>query len=313
MALGSYENYREGITKDNNITDTSQRGLEMIFGGPIGWYEAITGKKVLSNNVQDALGWYPNYEEMNDKDVYDSMSDSDWKEFRKGNAGDRQNFVNQRKAELAPIKAEKDKQLAAENLSKQKEAEYQKWRKDMMLRLDAVSKEMGMSVEELIRRGDLGVMNAGATARSQAGSAAYRAGLGHGGISAMNTQRAVTDAQAKYQLQRQELGLQATNSLLGQMGQVGQEAEDKRRYEQNLNLQLQAAQEALRQRRHAEGQSNTFGTIGAVWGGIKGGPEGAQTGYGLGSAIDKATQPSYSPKPMKYPSGLGGGYYGGSQ
>lgn len=214
-------------------------------------------------------------------------------------------------------------QDAAAKAQVDKEAAFQQWRQSTMQRLDAFSKEMGLPVEELIKRGDLGVMNAGNNAISSAGSAAYGAGLDSGGVSSMNTQRAVTDAQSKYQLARQGLGLQATQGLLGEMGNMAHETEDTRRYEQGLNMSLQQANEQARQMRFAQGQQQTsqiFGAVGGAAGAYFGGPAGASAGYNLGSGLGGAAYGQYRPNNLTYPSGsrgggLGGGRnpYGGSQ
>ena len=201
------------------------------------------------------------------------------------------------------------------------EEEYQTWRKGIMVRLDAFAKEMSMPIQELIARGDLGVINAGNAGLAASSSAAYGAGLGDGGVSTMNTQRAVTDAQSGYQLQRAGLGLQGYNSLLNTLGEAGREREDKRQYEQKLDLELQQADEAMRQRRHAEG-SGTLSTGLGIVGGAAGAlltrtPQGAMAGYGLGSGLGGLVYGQYKPRPMKYPSGYkqrgGANPYSGSQ
>ncbi len=219
-------------------------------------------------------------------------------------------------------KAAQDKDIAD---GKAKEAAFQKWRADTMTRLDSFSKEMNMPVEELIKRGDLGVMNAGRNATSQAGSAAYGAGLGGGGVSSMNTQRAVTDAQSKYQLQRAQIGLGATNSLLGNMSDMAHSGEDTRRYEQGMNLQLQQAAEQQRQLAFSQKQAQAGKTMGLIGGGIGmmyGGPQGAAMGQSLGQGLGASSAGSYTPQGFSYPSGssspgsggLGGrNPYGGSQ
>lgn len=215
---------------------------------------------------------------------------------------------------------ESQKARADADRQQQEEAAYQQWRMKTMQRLDAFSKEMGMPVEELIKRGDLGVMNAGRTATTAAGNAAYGAGLGNTGISSMNTQRAVTDAQAKYQMGRQQLSLQATQGLLGEMGNMAHEREDTRRYEQGMNLQLQGAREQANQMRYAQNQqmlSQGLGIVGGVAGAYFGGPAGASIGYNIGSGLGGMAAGGYRPTNLSYPSGTyrpgsgGLGRYGG--
>lgn len=330
----SYAEYADRLVRgDGNTTDDIQKALQVTLGGPLGWYELASGKKIASNYVQDALDWHPdNFTELfNEEDVYNSLSDEDWKNLRKMDPQSRLDWVKARKTQIAPELAAKADAKKKADTQAQEEAEFQKWRKDTMVRLDAFSKEMGMPVEELIRRGDLGVMNAGNDARVASGNAAYAAGLGGGGVSSMNTQRAVTDAQSKYQLQRQGLGLGATNSLLSNMGQMAHSNEATRQYEQGMNLQLQQANELARQRQHAEGQgkqAGMFGLAGGIIGGAyTGSMAGASAGYQLGSGLGGQMYGQYNPKPLTYPggnsspgsgsSGLGGwnsrNRYGGSQ
>lgn len=295
-----------------------QDAAAAALGGPIGWYEAATGKKVLSNQIHGLFGDQAAYQEMNDEEVFKSMSPQDWEAFNKMSPGERLSFVTSRRTQIAVGKAPKPGEQEAAN----KEKQFQEWKMQKMRDLDAFSKQMGMSVQDLIKAGDAGVQAAGANATSQAGAAAYGAGLTGGGVSAMNTQRAVTDAQQRYQMGRQQLGLQATNDLLGQMGQMGRENEDIRRYEQSMNLNLQNAQEQARQRNYAEGmgrQQSMFGLAGGVIGGVYGGPQGAAMGYNIGSGVGGMAYQPYTARAPQYPSGqrpqgLGGGpTYGGSQ
>lgn len=285
-----------------NTKDWDERKMKLAFGGPIGWYEAATGKNVISSDATKMFGDTPAYAEMNDEDVFNSMDDGAWDEFNKLNQQERAQFVADRKKKIAPDLAAR----AEADAQKKKEADFQSWRMQTLQRLDAFSKEMGMPVEELIKRGDLGVQQAGDTGRTQAGAAAYGAGLGGGGLSSMNTQRAVTDAQSRYQMQRQQMGLQATDSLMNQMGSLAHEGEDTRRYEQGLNMSLQQANEQANQYRAAQAQakqSQLFGMIGGGVGAMYGGPSGAAMGYSLGSGLGGYTAPQYQPRNLQYPTG----------
>lgn len=288
-----------------------------------------------------------------DEEVYRQMDKQQWDELANkqtginGNNDAQRAWIEGRKRELASgagrergtffdyasgqsgLSPQEETQAKEVNNQKSKEEAFQKWRQDTMMRLDDFSKQMNMPVEELIRRGDLGVRNAESNARSDAGSAAFGAGLSSGGVSSMNTQRAVTDAQSRYQLERAGLGLNATNSLMNNMSNMGREQEDIRRYEQGMNMQLQQTNEMARQRSYAEGagrQSNLFGIAGGVLGAMYGGPlgrtAGATAGYQLGSGLGRATYGEYKPTQMSYPTGntrYGGGLsggrnpYGGSQ
>lgn len=316
---------KDGVAVNN--TDYGQQAMAGIFGGPLGWIEAGLGNRFLLNYLTDLTGTTPSFVEMNDEDVFNSMTPDDWTEFNHMNDGERRQFVANRKKKLLPELEKRRKAEEEAALQKQKEAEFQKWREDTMKRLDTFSKEMGMPVEELIARGDLGVKNAGATAQNMANQAAMAAGVGGRGLSLANTQRAVTDAQAKYQLQRAQLGSQATQGLLGAMSGMSMEQEARRQYEQNMNLQLQQAQAAAQQQQYLQGQQRSgqmLGMIGGVVGGVYGGPTGAAAGYQLGSGLGQASYGQgnqYKPYNYSYPSGtsqagsggLSNTRYGGAQ
>lgn len=207
---------------------------------------------------------------------------------------------------------------------------YDKWRAQVMQRLDSFSKEMNLPVDELLKRGDWGAQNAQATGLAQSQTAAYGAGVDGGGLSTMNTQRAVTDALGGYQMQRSQLGLQATGQLMGGLGQMSQDLESRRQYEQGINLQLQQARDASLQRRHAEQQAQgqmwgniiggTLGTIGGAFvGGAPGAMMGASLGSNIGGGIGGAAAGGYKPYNYTYPRGTsrpgsgGLGGYGNSQ
>jgi hypothetical protein len=344
-----YNKKKDNWMSDFDSTDkgVGRTGVKGFFEGvdPLTWIgggKRSVGQQFLGGSVgsEDFLGNISWEETPDDRDVYSQMDERQWTELKGLSAVAQRNWIRTRANELktgtgkprgvfqshrnlGDAQDPEADPAAAEQANN--EAAYQKWRKDTMMRLDAFSKEMGMPVEELIKKGDLGVMNADKAATSAAGSASYGAGLGGGGVSSMNTQRAVTDAQAKYQLQRAGLGMQATTSLLGSMGQMAHENEDIRRYEQGMNLQMQNANEQLRQRQYAEGkgqQTALFGLAGGVVGGMYGGPAGAAMGSQLGSGLGGMTYKQYTPQGFTYPKGssatgsggLGGkNPYGGSQ
>lgn len=324
-----FEGYRSQANADNNrlaggnTKDDWQRWGKSFLGGPIGIYEGVTGKNVLSDQLLNMVGDTPAYSEMYDKRVFDSMGPNDWAMFNKMNAGERLDFVTRRLAKIAGTYGKADAAKASADKNAQDEAAFQQWKMQKMRDLDAFSKKMGMSVEELLQSGDAGIQAATNEGRSSASAAAFGAGLTGGGISGMNTQRAVADAQTRYQMGRQQMGLQANTELLNQMGQMGREAEDMRRYDQGMNIQMQNTQEAARQRNYAEGlgrQQSMFGLAGGVIGGIYGGPQGAALGYNLGSGVGGMTYAPYSAKaptyaPQRTSYGLGGGStnYGGAQ
>ncbi len=206
------------------------------------------------------------------------------------------------------------------------DAQYQAWRKQTLQRLDQFSKEMNLSIPELLAKGDMGIQNVSNMAAGNAGRAAYGAGLGGGGISNLNSQRAVADAQLGYQTQRQAMGLQATNMLMGGLQNEYMNQEDRYRYQQGLDMQLQNTR-ANAEAYDAQRQQQMWQAVGSVFGGVAGGAAnyaqggsfmggfqtGSQLGGGLGGALGGI---GYQPYQYQYPSGnrprgLGGGSRGG--
>jgi hypothetical protein len=238
------------------------------------------------------------------EDVFNSMTDDDWATFKALPQNQQSAYILKRRQDIAAGKVAAN----AEQERVRKEQEYQAWRQQTMVRLDEFSKKMGMSVEELIKAGDAGVI----AARNDAASMSGRQGLGlTGGVSAANTERAVADAAMRYQLQRQQMGAQATEGLLGQLNTQYLNDEDRRRYEQNMNLQLQSANGAAMAAKYAQAQqqqAGLMGMAGTVLGGIWGGAEGAKAGGQIGPAFGTyqyGNSNPYQPYQYQYPSGTG--------
>lgn len=300
----------------DNGSDTGRRVMAGILGGPIGWYEAATGKKVLTNEAMKLFGIKPTYAEMNDEDVFNSMSPGDWDEFNKMNDEERRDFVKSRKAKIGPeleAKREADrKRIEAE--AKQKDFDDQ--RTKIIAKVQAFADEMGMPIEQLMQKDEFAkALNK--NTYSQAMGAAANRGLGLGGLSMTNADQATKNALIGYQMQRQQAGQNALGNAYGMLSQMGGESENARRYEQGLNLQLQQASEAAQQRAHAEGlgqRQSLFGLAGGALGAYFGGPTGATMGYNLGSSIGGSTYNTYQPKGYTYPNvaGRGSGGAGGA-
>lgn len=312
MGYNSYEDYRKGV-EQGRTSETGQRLLAGIFGGPIGWYEAATGKNVVTNEAAKLLGDTPAYEEMNDEDVYNSMSPADWDSFGKMNDKERASFVAQRKKQIQPdIEAQKKR---AEQEAKQ--AAFDDQRQKIIAKVQAFADEMNMPVDELLKRDDFAkALNQ--TVMAQASQQGSNRGFGVGGISAANADEATKRALIGYQMQRQTAGQDALSKAHYMLSGMAGEAENARRYEQGLDLQLQQANEAMRQRQYAEGlgqRQTMMGLIGTGVGAYFGGPTGAAIGGQLGSSIGGYTYGQYNPQAYKYPSAGGRnspGYGGGS-
>jgi hypothetical protein len=188
-----------------------------------------------------------------------------------------------------------------------------------MHKLSDFADKMNMSVDDLVKSGDTGMM----ANRTQAANNAAMRGQGlSGGVSNLNSERAVADASLKYQMGRQQMGLQATGALMGGLQQQYMNDEQKRQYEQGMNLQLQQAQAAanqqkyLQQQQQASGLMGMIGTgVGAYFGGAAGAQAGGQLGQSFGSQQYGQNNP-YQPYQYQYPngssqSGSGGGGLGG--
>lgn len=268
----------------------------------------------LTNPLQiDLNGKYGSHNGAMTRDVFNSMSDEDWATFRKLPRDKQNQFIAQRTNDIQTKGSSQDAVAKAQADAQAKDAEYQKWRTDVMTRLDQFSQKMNMSVEELISSGDLGVR----AARNDAAAAAGRRGVGlSGGASDLNTQRAVADAGLKYQMGRQQLGLQATQGLQQGLQQQYMNTENRRQYEQGLNLQLQSAQAAAQNQKYAQEQQQAGGltgmvgtVLGGIWGGAPGAKAGGELGQGYGQ-MQYGQQNPYQPYQYQYPSGQGGGLGG---
>lgn len=300
-------------------TGTTQQDMaRAILGGPVGWYEAATGKSLLGDS--DPFDGTTLNAGMTEE-IYNSMSPEEWQHFAKLGRAGQQEWIAQRTKELASYNKRKNYVDPAIAEQKAKEEAYQKWRNDVMTRLDDFSKKMGMSVDQLIASGDAGVQAAQNTGL-RAGAAQ---GLGlSGGLSTLNSQKAAADSMNAYQMQRQQMGLNATSALMGGLQQQYMNDEDRRRYEQGLNLQLQQAQGAAQQQLYNQKLQQSGGTLGLIGAGVGayfGGAAGAQAGYSLGSGLGQQQYMQnnpYRPYQYRYPSSTGGGSglggrYGGAQ
>jgi hypothetical protein len=286
----------------------------------------------IGNRIRGKTGaWNENLAKDENKGVFDSMSDDDWEAFANLSTPQQNEWIKKRKQAI-PAQSAGDAAAAAQ---KAKEAAYQQWRDDTLKKLSSFADNMNMSVGDLVKHGDAGIMNAQQQGSRAAGLSALAAGAGEGGLSTANTQRAVADAAMKYQMQRQAMGQQAYGQVLNGLQTQYMNDEDRRRYEQNMNLQLQQAQAAAQNQKYMQKQqqqSGLFGLLGTAVGGYFGGAQGAQAGGQIGQAYGSYSygqQNPYQPYNYQYPgqtsgygggpnsglSGAGGGYprYGNSQ
>lgn len=302
----TYQQLRQGDRTGRTGEDFA-RGL---LGGPAGWYEVGSGNSI--GGISSGIFSGTTLNDAMTEDVYNSMSPEEWQAFAHMSNQQQMEFIHNRAREVGAGRVQAQAGQRTANDAAAKEAQFQQWRKGQMDKLQAFADEMGMSVDELAKRGDLGLQNVTNQGNRVASAQAYGAGLSGGGISALNNQKAVADAQAQYQMQRNQLGLQARGQLLDQLGGLAHEREDMRRYEQGMDMNMQQAQAAAMQQRYQQGLAQSGGMLGLV-GGVAGAyfgksPEAAQAGYQLGSGLGQqqyANQNPYSPYRYRYPSGGG--------
>lgn len=310
----SYEEYiRQAKGFAMNGGNSQRDAAKAVFEGPVGWYDLATGKHT--------LGGIEGYDASNmlmNKDVYDSLTPDEWASFRMMSQADQQRFMDNRMNDLIRTgKARKD-QAGTDQAQADNEAKYAAWREQAMQRLDKFSQDMGKPLDQLLKEGDLGAKAATTTGANQAATAAYGRGIGGGGLSTANTQRSFLDAGMGYQLQRQQMGAQATQGLIQGLQTQYMNTEDRRRYEQGMNLQLQQAQAGAQNQLYQQNSQQAGGTLGLIGAGVGayfGGAAGAQAGYSLGSGLGSQqyqTDHPYQPYQYKYPSGNGGGLGGGN-
>lgn len=311
---GGWEQYVQTAKNQNGLEGSSSafgtlsggNGIDafhVLFGGPGKWL----GLDPMVGNMGVHLAHTELSQDPEGEAIFNSMSDDELLAFEKMNGAERRSFINNRKEELGKSNA-----LTAQQQEKQaREKQYQEWRQGAMTRLDDFSKKMGMSVDELIASGDAGM----ASNRNQAASQAGQRGVGlSGGVSNMNSQRAVADAALKYQSGRQQLGLQATQGLMQGLNQEYLNEEDRRRYEQGIDLQLQQARNAAYMQKYKDAQQQRAGLLGMVGtaiGGIFGGAQGAQAGGALGQGVGNMSYSQdnrFMAPGYYYPSGGGAGY-----
>lgn len=253
-------------------------------------------------------------------DVFNSMNQQEWAAFKAMDGGHQNAFIEQRKKDVLAKGANDKTQKDAQD----KQAQYDEWRTSVMKQLQTYADKMNMSVADLVATKDTGVIAAIGQGQRLAGNQNLAAGMsGGGGLSTLNTQKAVADSANQYQMQRSQLGLQATGMLGQSLQQQYMNATQQQQYNQQMQLQMQQAQAAQQAFQYQQAQGKAAGMggmLGGAIGGYFGGPQGAQAGYGIGSGIATQQYPSYGGYNYQYPSGQspypsqnggGGGLTGG--
>lgn len=286
-------------------------GNSPAAGNPDDFTTMFTDPFGVGNKIRGKTGaWNEELAKSENRDIFMSMTDADWEAFKNLRTDQQNAWIKKRRDSVGPANAAAN----AEAARKAKEAEYQKWRDQTLHQLQGFADKMNMSVDELIKSGDVGMM----ANRNQAANMAAQRGVGlSGGISDRNSQRAMADAAMKYQMGRQQMGQAAMGQVLNGLQTQYMNDEDRRRYEQGMNLQLQQAQAGAQSQKYMQQQqqaSGLMGMVGGVIGGIYGGAGGAQAGSAAGQAIggySYGQSNPYTPYQYQYPGGTSG--YGGGQ
>lgn len=308
----SWEEYQK-LIKGYKKGQTGDKSLEQLarvwLGGPVGWYEAISGKDVL----HDITGYSPfagtQLNEAMTEDVYNAMTPEEWERFAHLDAAEQIDFIQKKQLELTRIK-NNPVRLAQEKAMAEQEAK----RKARELQQDEIIKKvtefadlMNMPVDKLMQQPDVArMLNQGLETSMRS---AMSTGAGMGGLSYANAQQAYSNALAGLHAQRQAAGQQALGNVYGMLSNQLATAEDIARYNQGLNLQFQEAEAMRRQQEYMQGlgvAQGRAGMIGGVIGGIWGGPSGAAMGQQIGSGLGGMryqNQNPYKPYQFTYPSG----------
>lgn len=325
----SWDDYQ--YQRQHNRTGTTGQDIGVgllrgLVGGPVGWGELANGasRGKPTEGANDLLGMhFGNGTTLNDnmtEDVYNSMSEDEWNNFAHMSQAEQTDFIARRSAEVAKTKAGIDKADAAQKkLDDEKNARDQQ-QKDIISKVQKFADEMNMPVDELMQKDGFAQALNKVTYQDAMGKS-LNTGAGEGGLSVANADQATKNALLGYQMQRQQMGQQAYNQAYGMINNMGLQAEDLARYNQGMDLQMQAlrAQAYNQQYQQGLGKSGQVtgmlgGLVGAYFGGAAGGAAGSQIGSGIGQQSYQSSNPYKVPQ-YTYPSstrsntgGFGGNY-----
>lgn len=296
-----YQDYRKKYRSGNDFTDVGNFLVRGTLGGPVGQGEAMSG-----HAGTDLLGLHvgngTTLDDTMTEDVYNSMSPAEWEHFAHLDRGSQREFITSRQKEIQRSQPARDAAAKA----KADALARDKWTSEQQAKVQKFADEMGMGVDELLAKGDTGMSKVADTAVNTSQRGAYSRGLGSGGVSTLNTQRAMGDAMNNYVFARQQAGNSARMGLL-------QQIEGTREYNQGIDLQLQQARAGAQNQAYQQAMQQAggpMGMVGAAAGAYFGGPSGAQAGYQIGSGIGQNNYQQSNPyKPYQYKNnyGTGGG------
>jgi hypothetical protein len=305
MAYDSYQAFLDAAQKQQ-ANQGNMTSFRLGLGGPVGWYEVLSGGKREPLGLENAIFGDPADARGMNKAVFESMGPEDWDAYNKMSDQERFNFASKRSADIMAGKA---KGQAAQNAEQSKLDQLNAAKTELINKVKAFADEMNMPVDELMKKdGFAQALNS--STFSRASTDASNRGLGLGGISNANADFATKQALLGYQFQRQQAGANALQNAFNMTSQQGATNEDIRRYEQGMNLQLQQAQAARQAAQYQQGLSQRQGMgslAGGIIGGVYGGPSGAAFGSQIGGSIAGSTYGTYKPYQYSYPSGNYGG------
>ncbi len=310
-----YLKTRQTNRTGNDLQDVGVGALRFFVGGPAGWGELANGasKGRTSEGTNDLLGIHfgdgTTLNDMMTEEIYNSMTPEEWEKFAHMSRQEQASFINERQTGLIKNKAAQ-KGVDDEVNALQSEADKRKFQQnDLIAKVQKFADEMNMSVGDLMQKDDFAKhLNAVTYQNSMAN--AMSSGAGGGGISQANSDAATKNALLGYQFQRQQAGLAARNDAFGMITNQGAAAEDLRRYNQGMDLQMQSLAAQSEQASYQQSLQQSGGTLGLIGGAVGayfGGAQGAQAGYSLGSGLGQQNYMSNNPyKPYKYSYPTGG-------
>lgn len=301
---GSWKEYQQllnskgafGMQRGGNSEQALQNAGRTILGGPVGAYEAVSGKPLFGGNDP----WSGSTLNRNmTEEVYNSLSAEEWKQFAHLSHEDQITFIKNKQAEIQAYNNDPNRlaQIEAERKLKEEEAN-RKIQQDMLIKkVQDFAAQMNMPVDKLMQQdGFAQALNRQTYQNTAANS--MSGGMGPGGYSQNVANDATTRALTAYQFQRQQAGQQALGSAFGMINQQNVMAEDIARYNQGMNLQMQQAQAAQQMQQYMQGlgqQQGFGGMIGGIIGGAYGGPTGAAMGQSIGSNMAGTRYQSSNP------------------
>lgn len=304
--------------KDAWTNQWARRGGEQVarglLGGPVGWYELASGKSLLGGN--DPFNGTTINRNMTE-DVYNAMTPQEWQAFAKMSDDEQANFISSKSREVAKGKSQQDAADKAQAALDKQRSDREAAQADLIKKVQAFADEMNMPIDQLMQKDGFAQALRNTTYQNSMGNA-MNTGAGAGGLSQANADQTTKNALLGYQFQRQQAGQQALGNAFNMIGQQNATAEDIARYNQNMNLQMQALQAQRQAADYQQGLSRSGGTLGLVGAGLGayfGGAAGAQAGYQIGSGIGQQnyqTSNPYQAYRYTYPSSTRGGGLGGS-